>query len=212
MANVIKAAECSQSEADLVWVLVGDGEERATLEAEISQRGLNNIRVLPFEPPEDLNRMYSAADVLLLNQAAAVEDAVIPSKLLAYMAAGRAIVAAVSERSEAARLIRRAACGVIARAENPGALVDAVLMLRGAPGTRSMLAANGRAYVEEHFTKLSVLAAYDEFFLNVLCTPEITPTPDEKATDEGWTAPDSPSFAPRQHGAMQVRRLANIRK
>jgi hypothetical protein len=33
--------------------------------------------------------MYTAADVLLLNQIAAMEDAVIPCKLLTYMAAGR---------------------------------------------------------------------------------------------------------------------------
>lgn len=97
MANVIKAAEYSQSEAALVWVLVGDGEERLALENEITHRGLRNIRMLPFQPAEGLARMYATADVLLLNQAAAVEDAVIPSKLLTYMAAGRAIVAAVSE-------------------------------------------------------------------------------------------------------------------
>jgi len=207
----VRAAEYSQGEADLAWALVGDGEERAALETDISQRGLNNIRVLPFEPPEDLSRMYSAADVLLLNQAAAVEDAVIPSKLLAYMAAGRAIVAAVSEKSEAARLIRRAACGVIARAEDPRALVDAVLMLRSAPGTRSMLAANGRAYVEEHFTKSSVLAAYDEFFLSILCAPEMLPVGSENEAANHSAAPNSPAFAP-EHAPMHARSLADIRK
>ena len=211
LGNVVKAAEYSQGETDLAWALVGEGEERAALEAEIAQRTLSNIRVLPFEPPEGLPQLYAAADLLLLNQAAAVEDAVIPSKLLAYMAAGRAIVAAVSEKSEAAQLIRQASCGVIVRPENPGALVDAALMLRGAPATRRLLAANGRAYVEKHFTKRSVLAAYDEFFLNVLCAPETAPAPDE-APSEDWTAADSPSFAPPQRDAVQVRSLASTRK
>jgi hypothetical protein len=44
--------------------------------------------------------MYASADVLLLNQIAAMEDAVIPCKLLTYMAAGCPIVAAVSEKGE----------------------------------------------------------------------------------------------------------------
>jgi colanic acid biosynthesis glycosyl transferase WcaI len=211
LANVIKAAEYSQSEADLAWALVGDGEERPALENEITQRGLSNIRVLPFQPTEALGQMYSAADVLILNQAAAVEDAVIPSKLLTYMAAGRAIVAAASEKSEAARLVHRAACGVIVRAESPGALADAVVMLRGAPAVRRVLASNGRAYVEEHFTKASVLAAYDEFFLNILCAPAIPSVASQNEAGDPSPAVNSQVFAP-QHAAMQVRNLANIRK
>jgi colanic acid biosynthesis glycosyl transferase WcaI len=212
LVNAVRAAEYSQGEAALAWALVGDGEERAALEAEIAHRGLGNIRVLPFEPPEALPQLYAAADILLLNQAAAVEDAVIPSKLLAYMAAGRAIVASVSENSQAAQLIRQASCGVIVRAENPGALADAVLMLRGAPATRSLLAANGRAYVEQHFTKMSILAAYDEFFLNVLCSPEIDSTAYEPTAGHHSVATDSRALAPQRHAAMQVSSLANLRK
>ena len=39
--------------------------------------------------------MYADADVLLLNQKASVKDAVIPSKLLTYMSAGRPVIASV---------------------------------------------------------------------------------------------------------------------
>ena len=42
-----------------------------------------------FQPPEAVPQMYAAADALLLNQRSAVEDAVIPSKLLTYMSAAR---------------------------------------------------------------------------------------------------------------------------
>jgi len=94
----------------------------------------------------------------LLNQIAAMEDAVIPCKLLTYIAAGRPIVAAVSENSEAARVIRRAKCGVLVPVE---ALSTAMLAPKNDPGLRR------------------VLETYDEFFLTVLCTTGLSPAGEE---------------------------------
>ena len=164
LMNVVRAAEVAKNDPELRWMVVGQGEERGLLEAEISRRCLTNIQLLPLQPAEFLPEMYGCADLLLLNQAAAVEDAVIPSKLLTYMGAGRAIVAAVSEKSEAARQIRRANCGVVIPPENPKALADAMLSLRSDADLRRKLGANARAYAEIHFTKAGVLRRYDEFF------------------------------------------------
>jgi putative colanic acid biosynthesis glycosyltransferase WcaI len=160
LMNVVRAAELSRDQ-DIVWLLVGHGEEQSVIEAEIRRRQLKNIILLPLQPAEGLAEMYSAADVLLLNQKAAVVDSVIPSKLLTYMAAGRAVLAAVSDRSETARYIERAKCGLIIHAEDPENLVEAALELRGDPAFREKLGANGRAYVQQHFTKEIVLQEYE---------------------------------------------------
>jgi len=164
LRNVVRAADLSQGLPDLVWLLVGNGEERSAIEEEIARCNLRDIRLLPLQPVDGLAEMYAAADVLLLNQKAAVKDAVIPSKLLTYMAAGRAVLAAVSERSEAARLIRRAQCGLLVPAEDPQALVDAVLLLRRDSELRQRLGTNGRAYADLYFTKQKMLEKYDTFF------------------------------------------------
>jgi len=171
LMNVVSAAEASRSEPDLKWIIVGQGEEKDQLQEGISRRRLTNIMLLPLQPAESLPEMYSSADLLLLNQAAAVEDAVIPSKLLTYMGAGRAVVAAVSEKSEAARQIRRANCGVVVPPENPQALAEAVLALRKDAGLRQKLGANARTFAEIHFTKAGVLDRYDEFFRSL--RPEV---------------------------------------
>jgi len=169
LINVVNAAEYSQGEIDLVWVLVGEGEDLPALKRAAEDRA-PNMSLLPLQPAEGMPQMYAAADVLLLNQIAAMEDAVIPCKLLTYMAAGRPIVAAVNENSEAARVIRRAQCGVIVPAEDPETLSTAMLALQKDPELRRVLGANARLYAEMHFTKASVLEAYDKFFLTVLCT------------------------------------------
>jgi len=164
LMNVVRAADLSQNTPDLIWLLVGNGEERGALEREIRNRELRNIRLLPLQPAEGLAEMYAAADVLLLNQKAAVEDSVIPSKLLTYMSAGRAVLAAVSEKSEAARYIRRAQCGLLVPAEAPKALAEAVLALCRDSALRQRLGANGRSYAERHLTRQKVLREYDVFF------------------------------------------------
>jgi colanic acid biosynthesis glycosyl transferase WcaI len=164
LMNLVRAAELSKDMTDLVWVLVGQGEERSAIEEGIKQRQLKNIRILPLQPAETLADMYSAADVLVLNQRAAVVDAVIPSKLLTYMAAGRPVLAAVSDQSETARYVERAQCGLIVHPEEPEAVVNAVLSLRNAPNLRETFGTNGRAYVQQHFTKERVLREYDVFF------------------------------------------------
>lgn len=101
------------------------GEEKALIAEEVKRRNLKNIKLLPLQPAESLAEMYSAADILPLNQRAGIEDAVIPYKLLTYMAAGRAVIASVNEISEPARHVQGARCGLIVPAESPDALVRA---------------------------------------------------------------------------------------
>lgn len=164
LQNLVRAAQLSRQDSGLLWLLVGEGEERAALEQEILRHELTNIRLLPLQPPEAVPQMYAAADALLLNQRSAVEDAVIPSKLLTYMSSGRAVVAAVSDRSEVARQVRRADCGVLVPAENPDALLGGVNELRRTPALRQRLGRNGRTYAEAHFTQGRVLQSYERLF------------------------------------------------
>jgi colanic acid biosynthesis glycosyl transferase WcaI len=171
LITVVRAAESSQNVPGLMWVLVGNGEERVAIEAAIAQRSLKNIRTLPLQPVEMMAEMYSAADVLLLHQKAAVIDSVMPSKLLTYMAAGRSVLAAASQHSETARSVERAECGVIVPPEDPSALVNAVLSLRDNPTQRRKLGVSGRSYVQQHFTKEKILHEYDLLFSRYVDRP-----------------------------------------
>jgi colanic acid biosynthesis glycosyl transferase WcaI len=161
LMNVVRAAQRLQQHADIRWLLVGQGEERLVLERYIQEQRVTNVTLLPLQPAETLAQMYCAADVLVLNQRAAVVDSVIPSKLLTYMAAGRAVVAAVSDKSETSHYIDRAKCGVIVQPESPAALAEAVLNLKQACDLRRHLGQNGRAYVQANFTKEKILREYE---------------------------------------------------
>jgi colanic acid biosynthesis glycosyl transferase WcaI len=184
LMNVVRAAEISQNEPALLWMLVGHGEERAKILEEIALRKLANIRLLPLQHSDAMAEMYSSADALILNQQASVRDAVIPSKLLTYMAAGRAVLAAVTETSEAAQQVQRAQCGVLVPPDNPEALVAAALSLHRQPSLRQQLGANGRAYVILHFTRQYVLKEYDSLFGSWSGDQETSFELSEKATPQ----------------------------
>ncbi len=164
LLNVVRAATASTGDPNLSWVIVGEGEERALLERESKTSGLGNLLLLPLQPVETLCQMYAAADVLLLNQKAAVKDAVIPSKLLTYMASGQPILCAASSESVASRLIREAGCGVVVKPEDPSALVEGAIALRADASLRVEMGTNGRAYAERNYNKARVLDLYECFF------------------------------------------------
>jgi len=102
-----------------------------------------------------------------------VKDAVIPSKLLTYMASGRPIMCAASSESVAARLIREASCGVVVRPDDPAALVEGAMALRADASLRGEMGINGRTYAERNYNKARVLDLYDHFFES-LVEPRLT--------------------------------------
>jgi colanic acid biosynthesis glycosyl transferase WcaI len=164
LLNVVRAAELTRNDASLQWVIVGEGEDRALIENEIRSKDSTNLLLLPLQPAAQLCQLYASSDVLLLNQRAAVKDSVIPSKLLTYMAAGKAVLCAANMESEAAQLIAQARCGRVVQPENPAALVEGLLALRSDRIERDTMGSNGRAYAEGHYSKARVLSLYDHFF------------------------------------------------
>ena len=164
LENVIEAAGRLKDSDGISFLIVGDGSQKAMLMQKAAKKGLTNVRFLPPQPRKSFAQVLSSADVLLLNQQGDVIDAVIPSKLLAYMSAGRPIVAAVHPDSETARYIRLADCGLVVPPEQPQALADAIRKMRSKPEVAARFARNARTFAEEHFAREKVLKRYAELF------------------------------------------------
>jgi glycosyltransferase involved in cell wall biosynthesis len=74
----------------------------------------------------------------------------IPSKVQAYLASGRPIIASLD--GEGARVIQEAGAGVICPAEDAVALADAIRDLKRRPmHERENMGVAGRAYYSDHF-------------------------------------------------------------
>jgi colanic acid biosynthesis glycosyl transferase WcaI len=114
------------------FVFVGDGAARSQVEASAS--GCKAIRFLPFRPADQIPYVLAAGDIHLVTIRRGLEGVVVPSKLYPILAAGRPVLVLADEDSDAARLVQRTGCGVVANPDDPAAFVALLRELSQDPG------------------------------------------------------------------------------
>ncbi len=145
LENIIDAARAAdERSAPVHFLLVGEGGERRRLE----QRAHGIARLTFVDPLADAEYRLAlgAADVLVVNEKPGVSAMAAPSKLTSYFDAARPVVAATDLDGITASEIAAADAGVIVRAGDPGALLDAVLAVSADPDAAARFGFNGRRY------------------------------------------------------------------
>jgi len=145
---------------DILLLVVGEGVVKAELERLAAERGLRNMRFLPFQPADRLAEMQSAADVGLVTLLPQSGMSSVPSKVLGYMAAGKPVVASVPEDTDTAGLIRRAECGGVTPAPDGGAMARAIESLADDRERTEGLGRRARQCAVESFSRAKVVAMY----------------------------------------------------
>lgn len=145
LESVVDAARILRDTPDIRFVLVGEGANKAALEARAAALNLPNVTFLPFVPQEGLRDAFASADVFLVPLQRGMAGYIVPSKLYGILAAGRPYVAAVEEDCEVAAITRAHQCGLVAE---PGNAEDLARQIRVFHGDRDLAArcgANARA-------------------------------------------------------------------
>ncbi len=156
--TVLAAAERLRESEDVRFVIVGSGSRAEWLAAEVKRRQLGNVRLAGRFPAQAMPGILAQASALLVTLARdPILARTVPSKVQAYLAASRPIIASLD--GEGARVVDEAGAGVVCPAEDAEALAAAVLRLRAmSPDDRLRMAQQGRAYYERNFDP-AVLAA-----------------------------------------------------
>jgi glycosyltransferase involved in cell wall biosynthesis len=149
--TVLDAAECLRSHPDVHIVLVGSGSRQGWLVEQVASRQLSNIRFIGRLPPAAMPAVFGQASALLVSLVQSpIMSKTIPSKLQAYLASGRPIIASLD--GEGARVVAEAGAGLTCAAEDAAALAARILELRAlSDGKRQQMGDAGRAYYREHF-------------------------------------------------------------
>jgi colanic acid biosynthesis glycosyl transferase WcaI len=144
---VIDAMALLAERRDILLLFIGDGNRRIALEERVKDRGLDNVRFLPFQPRDQLRWTYASSDVCLVSLKPGLAGYIVPSKLYPILAAGRPYIAAVEAISEVAALTERHRCGVVVTPGDAAQLAAEIQRLaeqrqeREAMGARARLAA-----------------------------------------------------------------------
>lgn len=148
---IVEAASLLRENADIHFVVLGEGSSWEWMRQEVQKRGLRNLHLPGRFPVETMPGFMQKASALLVTLAdQEIFRATIPSKVQAYLAAGRPILACLN--GEGANLVTEAGAGLAVPAEDGYALADAVLRLYRMPSKeREAMGARGRLYYTQHF-------------------------------------------------------------
>ncbi len=167
---VIEAARRLHNRApDVLFTFIGGGVEVERLKRSASD--LPNVQFFPRRPLSEVGEVLSNADALLVHlKADPLFEITIPSKIQAYLFAGKPILCGV--KGDAADLLCRAGAGLSFTPEDADALAEAVLTLRGLGADElRLLGDNGRAFYREHLAMEEGVRRMEAVFASVVATP-----------------------------------------
>jgi len=158
-------------------VVVAGGAGADWLAANAKDVSPDVLKLLPFQPYDRVSEVFGTADVLITLLDSDAGSFAVPSKTLAYLCAGRALIIAAPSTNEAARVVERAKAGIVLSPDAPNGLIGAAERFLGDRMLCADCGRNGRAYAERTFA----IASIADRFLSILA-PETAVT--AKADDE----------------------------
>lgn len=137
---------------DLKAVVCSEGIGAEYLREQKVARNLDNLVILGFQPFERLPEVMASADILVALLEEEAGSFSVPSKVLSYLCAGRAIALSAPETNLAVRIVREANAGLIFRPrERPENIATAIRKLLNDNEARTNCGNSARAYAEQTF-------------------------------------------------------------
>jgi len=143
------------------FVIVGDGARRTWLVEAVRERGLQNVKVLGYQPQAMMPQINASCDIGTIPMTRAGAQDGFPSKIYTIMACARPVIVSAGPDSEMALMVTQAGCGRVVPPEDKQAYADAVL---ASFRDRNALAAEGecgRRFVEKDYSKEAIGRKYD---------------------------------------------------
>jgi len=160
LKTVIEAAEMLKKQLNIKFIMVGEGEDKENLIAQVEKLKLQNISFIDGQPTEKIVEMINVADLGLisLSKNKFFSDNALPTKTSEYLGCGKPIVACAGKNLK--ELIEKNKVGIVVPPGDSKALAKAILELYKNPELTKKISLNARKLVVEHFS--------DENFYQVL--------------------------------------------
>ncbi|MGF6694977.1 glycosyltransferase family 4 protein [Metapseudomonas resinovorans] len=149
--TIVDAAALLQDCKDIKIFVVGSGSMSGWLKAQKELLGLSNLVIPGRFAMESMPHIFKVSSALLVSlKDQKIFSSTIPSKVQAYLAAGRPIVASLD--GEGARVVAESGAGVVCPPEDAHSLAGCIRILYNmTPEDRESMGVSGRRYFEENF-------------------------------------------------------------
>jgi glycosyltransferase involved in cell wall biosynthesis len=152
-----RLAQTLDSSCRLVVISEGIGREYLS-----QMPKLDTLLLLDFQPYAVLPQVLASADVLVATLESDAGQFAVPSKVLSYLCAGRALLLAAPKINLAASVVERSGAGFVADPDSPEEWVSAVTQLANGAALRASLSANARRYAEREFEISRIAEKFEE--------------------------------------------------
>ncbi len=150
---MLQASKSLSHRNDINFLFIGEGAKWQTAVDFVKQHSLKNVRVLPFQPEDQLPFTMTLGDISLVTLDKGAEGLMIPSKMYYYMAAGSAIIGICQGRNDLALTLQTESCGVIVDPGKPEAISKAITDLVDNKKQLNILRQNARRAAEKKYSR-----------------------------------------------------------
>lgn len=173
---LLHAAARLQQQPNLQFLIAGEGPRKKSLEGMSRLLKLRNVQFLPLMPIREFNQLLSTADIHILMQINALADLMMPSKLTAMMASGKAIIATAEADSAIGQEVLNSKGGLLVSPDQLDQFVAAIQLLAQDKHQRQTYGINGRQYAEVHFSKTAILGNIHHALINTVTPRSQSPS------------------------------------
>jgi glycosyltransferase involved in cell wall biosynthesis len=157
IAEVVKTL---RDDPEIHFLVLGSGIKRRLLE-DLVTAGVKNLTLLRERPRKDQQIFLNACDVSIMAFVPGMHGLGVPSRTYNLMAAGKPVIALVSEVSETAKVVYEEGIGWVVE---PGDVKKAVEVILWAKENRDLLVEmgiRGRQAAEQRYSPELILSRFD---------------------------------------------------
>jgi colanic acid biosynthesis glycosyl transferase WcaI len=169
------AALLAKTNPEIVFLMIGEGGEKARLLALTRELNLRNLRFLDQQPREKIPAYIGASDACVVPlKKTELFKTVIPSKMLEFMSCERPVILGVEGQARA--ILEEARAGIAIEPENVNALADAIRHLAHHRELGGKFGRNGREYILRKFSRRQSAEKYIGVLEELIRLPRVRET------------------------------------
>ncbi|MEM6781500.1 MAG: glycosyltransferase family 4 protein, partial [Pseudomonadota bacterium] len=128
--SLLDAAYFMQDRPEMEFCFVGDGPNYDRLAQERSKRGIENIRLLPYQPAKRLRYVMESGDIHIVSLKEDAGGLLVPCKFYAALAVGRPVIFIGPEDCEISQVIKDFGAGTVVPPRDAARLIETITEYR----------------------------------------------------------------------------------
>jgi glycosyltransferase involved in cell wall biosynthesis len=150
-ALLLELAKLLDTQPDAELIVISEGAGVEWLQREAAAAKLRSLTCFPYQPFEQMADVLGSADVLVAILEADAGAFSVPSKVLSYMCAGRAILGAMPRQNLAAKLVTASGAGVVVEPNDMNGFCHAATNMLTLGEHRTNYGTAARQFAEANF-------------------------------------------------------------